>query len=228
MRCVSGSSLDEHERVRAVRVAAARCPSSVRADHEERRRLGEQRAVAFRELGFRVAREPVVRLVDAARERAVSERTPRQSEHEHADDSQRDPQADASATAPAIRARGVGCFGGRVVFWRRDLALLAATAIQPVGLGSLGHSGRYGSPRRGGSPRHRARRGRDEDPLGPRRSGGERRRRARGARAPGSRRRTSSMPSTLQSRRCSTIGPPRSGTGFPRTSSGGAGGSSTR
>ena len=50
---------------------------------------------------------------------------------------------------PANLERGTGRLrrGARVPL-ERDLALDAATAIQPVGLVSLGHPGRYGSPRR--------------------------------------------------------------------------------
>ncbi len=54
MRCVAGIEVEEHQRVGAVRVAAARSTAAVGADDEDGRRLGQERAVALRELRLRV------------------------------------------------------------------------------------------------------------------------------------------------------------------------------
>jgi len=144
--------MEEEEGVRAVRIASARCPATVGADHEYGRRLGEDRAVALRELRLRVAGETGVRLVHAARERPVAESAPHDGEEEQSDDRQERPEPPTASLRRSRSARGLR--RGARSSLERDLALLAAAAIQPVGLRSLGHAGRYGSPRRGGSRRH--------------------------------------------------------------------------
>ena len=132
--------MDEQQRVRAIRVAATRRASSVGADDEQRRRLGEDRAVTLGELRLRPGGKALVRLVHAARERAKAEQPPDDGEHEERDHGKDRPQPPA---APTLRR------SGRVRVLRRgalrlpewNLALLAAAAIQPVGLLSLGHCG---------------------------------------------------------------------------------------
>ena len=135
--------MSESERFASSRPAR---PPAVGADHEDRGRLGEQGAVALRELRFRAARKTAVGLVHAARERPVAEDAPHESEEQEADHGEGDPEA---PTAPAPSARsgrtcGLRRLARRASEW--DSALLAAAAIQPVGLVSLGHRGRYGSP----------------------------------------------------------------------------------
>ena len=150
--CV-GVEMEQHQRVGPVRA----CPggpataSTVGSDDEHGRRLGEDRAISLRELRLRLPREPRIRLVHAAPERAEAEGAPEDGEHEEANDSDHCPEPPAAALGSSRRARRLR----RGARWRleRDLALLAAAAIQPVGLRSLGHAGRYGSPRRGGPRR---------------------------------------------------------------------------
>src|SRR5262249_27559516 len=112
-----------------------------------RRRVGEQRAVPLRELGLRSPRETVVRLVDAVRKRAVAERSPDHGEKEQADGGEGGPEPPAPPAEPARFGRAGGLRRGASGALEGTLALRAAAAIQPVGLVSLGHPGRYGSPR---------------------------------------------------------------------------------
>ena len=180
MRCVPGSrwrSSSESERFASARPGLR--PPSVPMT---RTVVGSERSgsVALRELRLRVLREPRVRLVHAARERPVPEGAPENGQNEKSHDGENGPQPPA---APPLRRSRRACGLRRGARGARewDLALLAAAAIQPIGLVSHGHAGRYGSPRRGGSRRHRARRGGHEDPVRPRRSRGQRAGGARGA-----------------------------------------------
>ena len=118
-----GLEMDEHERVRAVGVAPTGRTAAVGADEEHRRRLREQRAVTLRQLRPCVARKPVVGLLDATRERAVSEDAPDGREHEETDEGERDPQPPASTT-PLRSRRAGGLFRGTRRAWRGTLPFL--------------------------------------------------------------------------------------------------------
>ena len=93
------------------------------------------------------AREPLVRVLDAVREREVAEDAPDEVSSEQADDGEDDPAAPAAATREARTGRGSRRCARGAAPLERDLPLTRPPRYTPVGLVSHGHSGRYGSPR---------------------------------------------------------------------------------
>ena len=143
---MSGSVRSSRSESDASSVLASGRLAAVGSDDEDRRRVGKKRSVVLCQPTLGTAREPLVRLVDAAREGEVAEHSPDDAEHEQADDAEDDPETPPSAASRFLGPSG-GLGGASTAPVERDSALDTATAIPPVGLVSLGHPGRYGSPR---------------------------------------------------------------------------------
>jgi hypothetical protein len=119
--------------------ASTRLAAAVRADHEDRGGIREDRALLRRELPKRAPREAVVRIVDPAREGEEAQRAPDDHEEDEAGEAEADPQAPA-ALARGLRAsrlrRRSGAAGPSL---QGDLPLRAAASIERVRLVSDGH-----------------------------------------------------------------------------------------
>jgi len=98
-----GVGAQKEQRVRPIRIAAAGGATAVGSDDEHRRWVGEKRRVTGRELRPRGDRETFVRLVDAARKRAVAECTPDGEEDEEADEREAGPEAPAPPPTRCVR-----------------------------------------------------------------------------------------------------------------------------